>query len=107
MTLYNELFIVIVALLIVAGVCLGLLIALVVFTSGRRSSSPPLTNDTPASVNQSKRIANSTMGMTVGLMAIVFSATLVPVDKDPVAATILVVGGLAVVVLSLVQFRRI
>ncbi len=106
MIIYNELPIVIVALLIVAGVCLGLLIALVVFTLGSRSSSPPLINNTPTPVNQSKRIADTTMKMTVGLMAIVFSATLVPVEKNWVFATILLVGGL-VVVLSYIQFRRI
>ena len=107
MIIYNGLFIVTVALLIVAGVCLGLLIALVVFTLGRRSSSPPLINDTPTPVDQSKRIASYTTAMTVGLMAIVFSATLVPVGQNPLFATILLVGGLVVVVLSLVQFRRI
>jgi len=111
MIIYNGLFLVTVALLIVAGVCLGLLIALVVFTLGRRSSSPPLINDTPTPVDQSKRIAKRiasyTTAMTVGLMAIVFSATLVPVGQNPLFATILLVGGLVVVVLSLVQFRRI
>lgn len=107
MTLQNELFIVIVALLIMAGVCLGLLMALVVFTSGRRGSSPPLINDTPTPVNQSKRIANCTMAMTVGLMAIVFAARLVPIETNWVYATILLVGGLALVILSWIQFRRI
>ena len=110
MILYNGLFIVIVALLIVAGICLGLLIALVVFTLGRRSSSPPPSNDTPASLNQSKRIANSTMSMTVGLMAIVFAATLIPIEKNWVNwvfAAILVVGGLVVVVRSYIAFQRI
>ena len=107
MIIYNELSSAIVALLIMAGVCLGLLIALVVFTLGRRSSSPPLINDTPTPVNQSKRIASTTVAMTVGLMAIVFSATLVPIEINPIAATILVIGGLVVVVLSWIQFRRI
>jgi dipeptide/tripeptide permease len=107
MIIYNGLFIVIVALLIVAGVCLGLLIALVVFTLGRRSSSQSPTSDAPTPLNQSKRIADTTMKMTVGLMAIVFSATLVPVEKNWVFASILLVGGLVVVILSYIQFQRI
>jgi hypothetical protein len=107
MLLYNGLFIVIVALLIVAGVCLGLLIALVVFTLGRRSSSPSPTNNTTIPVNQSKRIADTTMKMTVGLMAIVFAAQLIPMETNRIAAAILVVGGLAVVFGSWIQFRRI
>lgn len=107
MITYNELSIGIVALLIVAGVCLGLLMALVVFVLGRRGSSPPLINDTPTPVNQSKRIANCTMGMTVGLMAIVFSAKLVPIEANSVYATILLAGGLVLAILSWVQFRRI
>lgn len=107
MNLYNEMFIVIVALLIVAGICLGLLIALAIFILGRRGSSPPATNDTPTPINQSKRIANSTVTMSVGLMAIVFSATLVPIEKDPVIATILLVGGLVIIALAWFQFRRI
>jgi hypothetical protein len=47
------------------------------------------------------------MAMTVGLMAIVFAAQLVPIETNWVYATILLVGGLAVVILSWVQFRRI
>jgi len=107
MTIYNVLSSAIVALLIVAGVCLGLLMALVVFVLGRRGSSPPLISDAPTPVNQSKRIANCTMGMTVGLMAIVFSAKLVPIETNWVYATILLVGGLVLAILSWVQFRRI
>lgn len=104
---HHDMFIGIVALLIIAGICLGLLIALVVFILGRRGSSPPPNNDTPAPVNKSKRIANSTVTMGVGLTAIVFSATLVPVEKDPVMATILLVGGLVIIALAWFQFRRI
>jgi fatty acid desaturase len=96
-----------VALLIVAGVCLGLLIALAVSILGRRSSSQSPINNTTTPVNPNKRIANCTMAMTVGLMAIVFAAQLVPIETNWVYATILLVGGLAVVILSWVQFRRI
>ena len=107
MILYSGLFIVIVALLIVTGVCLGLLIALVVFTLGRRNSSPSTTTNTTTPVNQSKRIADATVKMTVGLMAIVFAAQLVPIETNWVYATILLVGGLGVVIGSWIQFRRI
>lgn len=106
MITYNELSIGIVALLIVAGVCLGLLMALVVFTLGRRSSSPSPVNDTPTPVNQARRIARYTMAMTAGLVAIVFAAELIPMETNRIAAAVLVVGGLTVVVLSWVQFRR-
>lgn len=107
MIIYNVFLIVIVALLIVAGACLGLLIALVVFTLGRRNSSPQPINNTPTPANQNKRIANCTMAMTVGLMAIVFAAKLVPIETNWVYASILLVGGLIIVVLSWVQFRKI
>lgn len=107
MILYNGLFIVIVALLIVAGICLGLLIALVVFTLGRRNSPPSTTTNTTTPVNQGKRIADATVKMTVGLMAIVFAAQLVPIETNWVYATILLVGGLGVVIGSWIQFRRI
>jgi dipeptide/tripeptide permease len=92
MNLGSGLLIVIVALLIVAGICLGLLIALVVFTSGRRNSSPAPVNDTPAPANQARRIANCTMAMTAGLVAIVFAAELIPMETNRIAAGILVVG---------------
>jgi hypothetical protein len=107
MILHNGLFIVIVALLIVAGVCLGLLIALAIFILGRRSSSPPPVSDTPSSPNQAKRIANCTMAMTAGLVAIVFAAELVPIEPNHLYAAILVIGGLAVVIGSWIWFRRI
>ena len=107
MVIYSGLFTVIVALLIVAGVCLGLLIALAVSISGRRSSSPSPINNTTTPVDPNKRIANCTMAMTVGLMAIVFSATLVPIEKNPVIATILLIGGLVIIALAWFQFRRI
>lgn len=107
MIIYSGLLTVIVALLIVAGVCLGLLIALAVFILGRRSSSPSPVNNATTPISPSKRIADTTMKMTVGLMAIVFAAQLVPIEKNWVYATILLVGGLAVVILSWVQFRRI
>jgi energy-converting hydrogenase Eha subunit A len=68
----NELFIVVVALLIVAGICLGLLIALAIsILSGRVSANPTITNGTPTPTNQSKRIANSTVMMGAGLTGIV------------------------------------
>ena len=57
MILYSGLLIVVVALLIVGGICLGLLIALVVLASGKRNSSPSPTSDSTTPVNQSKRIA--------------------------------------------------
>lgn len=107
MNFYNEMFIVIVALLIVAGICLGLLVALAVFILSRRGNPPPPTNDTSPPTNQSKRIADSTVTMSVGLMAIIFSATLVPIEENPVIATILLVGGLGVIALAWFQFRRI
>ena len=107
MILHDGLFIVIVALLIAAGICLGLLIALVVFTLGRRNSSPSAAANTTTPVNQTKRIADATLKMTVGLMAIVFAAQLIPMETDRIAAAILVVGGLGVVIGSWIQFRRI
>lgn len=107
MTHYNELFIVIVALLIVAGICLGLLIALAIFVLGRRSSSQLPITGTPTSIDRSKRIANFTVMMSVGLTAIVFSANLVPIEKNSLFCAILLVGGLAVVALSWFQFPKI
>jgi len=104
----NELFIVVVALLIVAGMCLGLLIALAIsILSGRVSAKPPTTNSTPTLINQSKRIANSTVMMGAGLTGIVFSANLVPIEKNSWIAGILLVIGLTVIVLAWFQFRRI
>ena len=107
MVICNELSIVIIALLIVVGVCLGLLIALVVFTLGRRTSPPPPVSDVSSPPNQAKRIANCTMAMTAGLVAIVFAAELVPIETNPLYAAISLIGGLAVVIGSWIWFRRI
>ena len=108
MNLTNEVFIVIVALLIFAGICLGLLIALAIsILSGRISANPPATNSAHIPINQSKRIANSTVMMGAGLTGIVFSANLVPIEKNSWIAGILLMIGLAVIVLAYFQFRRI
>lgn len=107
MILYNGLFIVITALLIVAGVCLGLLIALAISILGKRGSPPSPTNDTQTPINQSKRIANSTVAMGAGLTAIVFSANLIPIKENPVLGTIVLVIGLAAIAWAWIQFRRI
>lgn len=107
MALHSELFIIAVALLIVASVCLGLLVALAVFVLGGQRPVRSPANANPSSVTQSKIIADTTMKMTVGLMAIVFSATFVPMEANRFVAAVLVVGGLAVVILSWYQFRRI
>ena len=49
---YNEIFIVVVALLIVTGICLGLLIALVIFVSGNRTKQGnPQNLSNPVGVN--------------------------------------------------------
>jgi hypothetical protein len=107
MIIYSGLFTVIVALLIVAGVCLGLLIALAIFILGKRGSSPSPINNTTTPVNPNKRIVDTTMKMTVGLMAIVFAAQLVPIETNWLYASILLAGGLVIVILSWIQFRRI
>ncbi len=103
----NEFFILVVALLIADGICLGLLIALAISILGGRVSAKPPTNSAPIPINQSKRIANSTVMMGVGLTGIVFSVNLVPIEKNSWIAGILLVIGLAVIVLAWFQFRRI
>ena len=103
---------VVIALLIVASVCLGLLIALAVFILSRPGSCPspttrPTASDAASPADQNKRIANCTVAMSAGLVAIVFAANLVPIGQDRVTAGILLAVGLVVIGLSWYQFRRI
>jgi hypothetical protein len=52
---YDQIFIVVVALLIVSGICLGLLIALVIFISGNRTKQGNLQNlSNPVGANTQK-----------------------------------------------------
>ena len=108
----SEVFMVVIALLIVASVCLGLLIALAIFILSRPGSCPSPTTRPPASdtsppADRSKRIANCTVAISAGLVAIVFAANLVPIGQDWVTAGILLAVGLVVIGLAWYQFQRI
>jgi hypothetical protein len=108
MHLFNEILIVLVALLIVAGIGLGLLIALAIFILGRQGNSPPATTATPPAVNQSKRIANCTVAMSVGSSALFFlAASLVHIQEHLVIAIILCILAIAAILYAWVTFQRI
>ena len=108
----SEVFMVVVALLIVASVCLGLLIALAIFILSRPGNCPSPTtrqpaSDTPPPADRSKRIANCTVAISAGLVAIVFAANLVPIAHNSVIAGVLLAVGLAAIGLAWYQFPRI
>lgn len=106
MHLFNEIFIALVALLIIGSIGLGLLISLVIFILGRQGNSPPATT-TPRAISQSKRIANCTVAMSAGLTALVFAFTLSQIEGKTVAAAIVGIVGFSAVVWAWVAFRRI
>lgn len=112
MNAISEVFMIVVALLIVASIGLGLLIALAIFILGRPRNRPspttrPTASDAPSPADQNKRIANCTVAISAGLVAIVFAANLVPIGQDRVTAGILLTVGVAVIGLAWYQFRRI
>jgi len=107
MHLFNEILIVLVALLIVAGIGLGLLIALVIFIFGKQHNLPPATNEKRPAINQSKRIAYSSVALTAGFFALAFAATLIPIKQDLITASILVILGIGFVAVGLFYFRKI
>jgi hypothetical protein len=107
MHLFNEILIALVALLIVAGIGLGLLIALAIFILGRQGNSPPATTTRPPAINQSKRIADCTVAMSAGLTALVFAARLIPIEENPFIAAILLIFGIGAIIWAWFAFRRI
>jgi hypothetical protein len=109
---FNEIFIALIALLIVTGIGLGLLIALVIFILGRQGNAPPATTTTratttPRTVHQSRMIANATFALSAGFAALIFAARLIPIKEDPIISSILVLLGIVLVGLALFYFRRI
>jgi hypothetical protein len=110
MHLFNEIFIVLVALLIVVGIGLGLLIALATFILGNQRTSFPATNAKRPAINQRRRIAYSSVvsiAVSSGFTALVFASRLIPIKEDPLTAGILVVVGVIVIAMGLFFFTRI
>lgn len=102
----NEIYFALIALLIIAGISLGILISLAIFILGKQDGTAQTSSASKAPVDRNKRIANLTVKMGAGLTAIVFSANLVSIEQDNILAAILLVIGLGVVVFSWIQFHK-
>jgi hypothetical protein len=103
----NEIFIVVVALLIVAGICLGLLIALAIFILRKQGNPPPVITTTPPASNQSKRIANSTVAMSAGLSLLILAVRMVIPDRNIGYIILFTVVGIGAVIYAWVNWTKI
>jgi hypothetical protein len=100
---YNEIFIVVVALLIIAGICLGLLIALALFIL-RKQDNP--SSPTPPANIQSKRIANSTVAMSAGLSLLILAVRMAIPDKSIGYIILFAVIGISAVIYAWVNWTK-
>ncbi|MGA7678379.1 MAG: hypothetical protein WCA51_08445 [Dehalococcoidia bacterium] len=107
---FNEISIVLVALLIVAGICLGLLVALVIFILGKQRNLLPATNAKRPAINQRRRSlysSGASIAVGVGFAALVFASRLIPIKEDPNTAWVLIISGIIIVAIGLFCFSKI